>query len=73
MEPTDNLATLDFRFLVDCDVMVDGCDESIVRSLHEALVRAKARRVISHCGRVLNGCARLDFILDTQEMLTWHA
>lgn len=73
VEPSDNPATLDLRFLVGCDVMVDGADPNTVQALHDALVRAKARRVISSCGGVRNGRGYIDFILDTQEVLTWHA
>ncbi len=53
--------------------MVDGEDADRLRRLYAALQRHKARRVIANCGRVIDGNGRLDFVLDTQEILTWHA
>lgn len=73
VEPTDNPDVLDLRFLVGCNVIVHGCDAKRVRHLYAALERHKARRVIANCGRVVNGVGQLDFVLDTQETLTWHA
>ena len=73
IEPEDNVARLDLRFLVDCDVMIDGRDAERVREVFDAAVRHKARRVIANCGRVVNGTGRLDFVLDSAEVLTWHA
>jgi len=73
VEPSDAIERLDLRFFVGCDVMVDGEDPERVERLYTALERHKARRVIANCGRVVNGQGRLDFILDTQEILTWHA
>ena len=73
VEPGDAIDRLDLRFLFGCDVMVDGDDAERTRRLYAALQRHKARRVIANCGRVVNGHGRLDFVLDTQEVLTWHA
>jgi hypothetical protein len=73
VESSDAIDRLDLRFLVGCDVMVDGSEPERVRRLYAALERHKARRVIANCGRVVNGTGHLDFILDTQEILTWHA
>jgi hypothetical protein len=73
VEPSDAIDRLDLRFLVGCDVMVDGEDAERIQRLYAALQRHKARRVIANCGRVVDGVGRLDFILDTQELLTWHA
>ncbi len=73
VDPFDAVDRLDLRFLVGCDVMVDGEDPDRVRRLYAALQRHKARRVIANCGRVVDGVGRLDFVLDTEELLTWHA
>lgn len=73
VEPTDNPDRLDLRFLVGCDVIVHGSEADRVRRLYAALERHKARRVIANCGRVVDGVGQLDFVLDTQETLTWPA
>ncbi len=73
VEPADAIDRLDLRFLVGCDVMVDGEHPERVRSLYAALQRHNVRRVIANCGRVVDGVGSLDFILDSQEVLTWHA
>lgn len=73
VDPSDAVDRLDLRFLIGCDVMVDGEDADRLRRLYAALERHKARRVIANCGRVVNGVGRLDFVLDTAEVLTWRA
>jgi hypothetical protein len=73
VEPGDSIDLLDLRFAVGCDVLVDGSDPKRVERLYTALQRHKARRVIANCGRAVNGVGQLDFVLDTQEILTWHA
>ena len=73
VEPSDPIDRLDLRFVVDCDVMVDGSDAARVQQLFSALQRHKARRVIANCGQVVDGNGVLDFILDSAEVLTWRA
>lgn len=73
VEASDAIDRLDLRFLVGCDVLVSGSDAPRVERLYTALQRHKARRVIANCGRVEGGNGSLDFVLDTEEVLTWHA
>ena len=73
VEPGDTIDLLDLRFAVGCDVLVDGSNRQRVERLYAALQRHKARRVIANCGRVVAGVGQLDFVLDTQEILTWQA
>jgi len=52
--PTESPATLDLRFVVGLTVHVSGCkDYKKGKKLHDALVAAGARRVISVIGEVL--------------------
>lgn len=73
VETGDPIDRLDLGFVVGLDIVVHGEDSDRVRRLYTALQRHKARRVIANCGRVVNGAGRLDFVLDTLEILTWHA
>lgn len=73
VEPGDPIDRLDLSFAVGLDVVVHGCDGDRVERLYAALQRHKARRVIANCGRVVDGVGQLDFVLDTEEVLTWHA
>lgn len=73
VEPADSIDRLDLCFVIGCDVAIHGSDAGRVERLYAALQRHKARRVIANCGRVVNGAGRLDFVLDTAEVLTWHA
>jgi hypothetical protein len=50
----ENPAALDLRFVIGLTVHVSGCnDYRKSRRLHDALVEAKAARVITVCGGIL--------------------
>jgi hypothetical protein len=72
VEDCESIARLDLRFLVDCNVSIDGSESTRVRRLFDAAKSHGAGRVLAH---VAVPAARETFqlleILDTDGVMTW--
>lgn len=71
IEPEDHVERLDLRFLVGCNVHINGEDARLTRALFEVARDHGASRVIASCAHPVGDTFQHDFILDTQGELTW--
>lgn len=72
IEPGDAVRGLDLRFVVGCMVLVDGDDDSRVRSVIDAAKKAGATRVIGHVVAARGESFDLIEIIDTDGVMTWR-
>jgi hypothetical protein len=68
IEGSDAIERLDLRFVLGCEVYVDGVDQRRVRLAFAAAQDHGAARVIGTC----SGPHSLEFILDSEGVVTWH-
>ncbi len=72
IEARDSIERLDLRFVIGCQVRIDGNDQPRVRDLFAAARDHGAERVIAHVMQARRDTFDIVEILDTHQELTLH-